>query len=116
MLVSGKPFQLSLMFLGEARSLPKGAAPERCFIRVSCGLTRTANNKIRLERLAMDKHSSLLQKSVNYGRNSSTGPKIVNDASRSVIDHSRVTLQLWHHFHDDHDDCKMFILQATGLL
>ncbi len=29
--VPGKPFQLSLMLVREARSLPKGGAPERCF-------------------------------------------------------------------------------------
>ncbi len=38
-----------------------GAYPERCFTQVGSGL-------IRLERLDRDKHSSLLQKSVNYGR------------------------------------------------
>jgi hypothetical protein len=31
--VPGKPFQPSLMFVGEARSLPYGA-PEKCFTRV----------------------------------------------------------------------------------
>ncbi len=32
--VPGKLFQPSLMFVGEARSLPQNGAPERCFTRV----------------------------------------------------------------------------------
>ena len=42
------------------------AAPERCFTRVGSGFRKY---KTRLERLARDNHSSLLLKSVNYGRN-----------------------------------------------
>ncbi len=34
MFVPDKPSQLSLMFAGEARSLPESEAPERCFTRV----------------------------------------------------------------------------------
>jgi hypothetical protein len=41
-------------------------APERCFTRVGSGLT--CKHYTRLERLARDKHSSLLQKFVTYGR------------------------------------------------
>jgi hypothetical protein len=37
--VSGKPFQLSIMFVGKARSLPEIAAPERCFTQVGSGFT-----------------------------------------------------------------------------
>jgi hypothetical protein len=46
-----------------------GTYPERC-----SGLT--CKHYTRLERLARDKHSSLLRKSVNYGRKKfySTGP------------------------------------------
>ncbi len=44
MFVPGKPFQPSLVFVGEARSLPFSGAPERYFTS-----------------LARDKHSSLLQ-------------------------------------------------------
>ncbi len=66
MFVPGKPFQPSLMFVGEARSLPWSGAPERSFTRVGSGLTR--KRKTRLEKLAVHKHSSLLRKSVNYGR------------------------------------------------
>jgi len=36
----GKPFQPSLMFVGETRSLPWSGSPERCFTRVSSGLRR----------------------------------------------------------------------------
>ncbi len=32
MFVPGKPFQPSLMFVGEARSLPKSRAPERALL------------------------------------------------------------------------------------
>ncbi len=62
---TGKPFQFSLMFMGKARGLPQGRVPERCFTWVGSGLTRKFQT--RLERLARDKNSSLLQKSVNYG-------------------------------------------------
>ncbi len=48
MLVSGKPFQHTEMFVGEARSLPLSESPDR------------------LERFAGDQHSNLLQKSINY--------------------------------------------------
>ncbi len=58
-------FQPSLIFVGEVRSLPQSGAPRWCFTQVGSGLT--CIHKTRLERLARDKHSSLLQKSVNYG-------------------------------------------------
>ena len=35
----GKPFQPSLLFMGEARGLPYSGAPERYFTRVGPGLT-----------------------------------------------------------------------------
>ncbi len=50
---------------GKANSVPYSGA--RCFTRVGSGLTH--KNQTRLERLARDKHSSLLRKSVNCGRN-----------------------------------------------
>ncbi len=68
MFVLGKPFKPSLIFVGEARSLPLSGAPERYFTQVASGLS--CKHQTRLERLAMDKHSSLLRKSVNYGRKS----------------------------------------------
>jgi hypothetical protein len=55
------------MFVGEARSLLKSREPERYFPWVISSLTYKHLNK--QERLARDKHSSLLQKSVNYGQN-----------------------------------------------
>ncbi len=58
MFVPDKPFQSSVMFADEARSLPKSGAV----------VPASLANKTRLERFARDKHSSLLQKSVNYGR------------------------------------------------
>ncbi len=66
MFVHGKPFQPSLLFVGKAKSLPYGGAPERFFNRV--GSCFTKRHYIRLERLLMDKHSSLLRTFVNYGR------------------------------------------------
>jgi hypothetical protein len=56
--VPGKPFQPSLIFVVKARSLPKSGAPERQFTWVGSGLTR--KHKTKLERLARDKHPSLL--------------------------------------------------------
>ncbi len=59
-------FQPSLMFVGKARSLPQNGAPERCFTRLSSSLAY--KQQTRLEWIARDKHSSLLQKFVNYGQ------------------------------------------------
>jgi hypothetical protein len=53
------------MIVDETRSLPQSGAPAWCFTRVGSGLV--CNHKIRLERLARDKHSSLLRKYINYG-------------------------------------------------
>jgi hypothetical protein len=39
MFAPGKSLQLSLIFVGKARSLPKSVAPEMSFNRVSSGLT-----------------------------------------------------------------------------
>ncbi len=72
--VHGKPFQPSLMFVGEVRSLPQRGSLERCFTRVGSSLTH--KRQTRLERFARNKHSSLLQKSVNNSCKMfySTGP------------------------------------------
>ncbi len=51
------------MFVGKARSLHLSGASERCFFHLGSNLT---SKQTRLERLARDKHSSLLQKSINY--------------------------------------------------
>ncbi len=64
--VPGKLLQPSLMFPGKTRDLPQSRATERCFTWVGSGLTQ--KHYTRLERLARDKHSSLLRKSVTYGR------------------------------------------------
>ena len=57
MFVLGKLFQPSLIFLGEARSLPLSKASERLFNRV--GSCLTLKHYTILERLARDEHSSL---------------------------------------------------------
>jgi len=59
-----KPFQPNLMFVGKATGPHLSGAPERCFTWVGSGLTR--KHYTRLERLVREKHSSFLQKSVNY--------------------------------------------------
>ncbi len=67
MFVPGKPFQPSLMFAGKARAYPI-EAHFRCYtVGQVPGLSH--KHPTRLERLARDKHSSLLQKSVNCGVN-----------------------------------------------
>ncbi len=63
--VFDKPFQPSLMLVGKARSLLQSGAPEGCFTQVSSCIT--CKNQTRLERLAKDKHCSLLQKCINRG-------------------------------------------------
>jgi len=57
-----KASEHSLMFAVKARSIPQSGAPQRCFIKVEFGISQT------FERLARDKHSSLLPKFVNCGR------------------------------------------------
>ncbi len=61
MLVPGRPFQRSLIFLGKARSLPQRGA-----LRVGFSLT----NKLQtcLERPDKNEQSSLQRKLINYGR------------------------------------------------
>ncbi len=61
------PFKTSVLFAGKARCLVKSVSPERGFTQVDSGLTN--KHKTRLEKIASDKHSSLQQKLVNYGRN-----------------------------------------------
>jgi hypothetical protein len=62
----GKTFQPSTLFVGKARSLPLSLAPERCFTCVGSRLT--CKHYAIVESLARDKHASLLQKFVTYGR------------------------------------------------
>jgi hypothetical protein len=62
MFVPGKPFQPSLMFAG----VPSEANFRCSTVGLAPGLTH--NHETRLELLAKNKHFSLLQKSVNYGR------------------------------------------------
>ena len=66
MFVHGKPLQLSQLFVDKDRSLPYGGAPERFFNRV--GPCFTNKQLTRLERLALDKHPSLLRTFFNKGR------------------------------------------------
>ncbi len=58
----GKLFQPSLMFVGKTRVYPSEVP---LWDRL---LTLPTNIKTGLEKLAKDKHSSLLQKFVTYGR------------------------------------------------
>ncbi len=60
MFVLGRPFQPNIMFVGKARSLPLSGAPERYSPAI------LAN--IRLDRIARNEYSSLLQTFVNYDR------------------------------------------------
>jgi hypothetical protein len=53
------------MFVEKARSL-KPKAPKRYFTRIGSDLSH--KNQTRLIRFARDKHTSLSQKHVNYGR------------------------------------------------
>jgi hypothetical protein len=53
------------MFVGKARSLPQRTTPEK---RFHLSRLQPYSQKFRLEKIARDKHSSLLQIFVNYGR------------------------------------------------
>jgi len=66
--VPGNPLQLSLIFVGKARAY-LSVAPLRCStLWKAPGLIH--KHFTMLERLARDKHASLLRKSVNYGSKS----------------------------------------------
>ena len=54
----------NVFWLGQ-KAPPQVGAAERCFSWI--GSCLTCKHYTRLERLARDKHSSLLRKSVNYG-------------------------------------------------
>jgi hypothetical protein len=62
------------MFVGKAKSLPKGSTFLVLNSRVGSGLTR--HNYTLSERFAKDKYSNLLRSYVNYGRKKfyNTGP------------------------------------------
>ncbi len=62
----GKPIQPSLMFAGKARAFPSKAPFRYSTLGQAPGLIH--KHQTRLERLAKDKHFSLLRKSVNYSR------------------------------------------------
>ncbi len=56
------------MFADKDRSLPKCAMTERC--STDTGSVLTCKQQTRLQKLAVDKHSSLLRKFVNDGHKS----------------------------------------------
>jgi hypothetical protein len=62
--VLGETFQISLMFASNAGAYSSGAPLKNSTLI----LFYYTYPKTRLERLDRDKHSSLLQKSVNYGQ------------------------------------------------
>ena len=64
---SGKPFQPSLMFVDKTGAYPRAKRLTGASLRQAPGLIR--KHQTRLERLASDTLSSLLQKFVNYGCN-----------------------------------------------
>ncbi len=58
----------SIMVVGKARSLTQVGEPKNCFTQVGSILTR--KHQTKLERIARDKHSSLLQKFVYFATES----------------------------------------------
>ncbi len=61
--VLDRPFKPSLMFMDKARGLSYSRGPEKCFIRISSGLSK---HWTRLVSLAKDKHPSLLKTFIYY--------------------------------------------------
>jgi hypothetical protein len=53
------------MLADKVRSLPMSEVPEKYSTEIGSGLLR--RHQTRLEKLARDKHSSLLRKSIKYG-------------------------------------------------
>ncbi len=93
MFVHRKPFQPSLMFVGKARSLPESGVLFGCSTQVGYSLTH--KHQSRLERLARDKHSSLLRTFVNYGRKKfynvdPMGPNVIKLFTVVIYRHSMV--------------------------
>ncbi len=66
MFVPGKLFQPSQMFAGKAGAYPSEASFS--YSTLGCAPDLTDKHLSRLEKLARDKHSSLLRKFVNYGQ------------------------------------------------
>ncbi len=64
MFVTGNTFLPSLIFVGKARNLPYSGELERGFSGVG---SRTTLKLAVQERLATDKHSSLIRTIINYG-------------------------------------------------
>jgi hypothetical protein len=71
------------LFAGKAKVLLQSGTHESFFTWVGSGLT--FKHKTRLERLARDKHSSLLRKSVNYDVKSFIGLGAGQDWSTTVL-------------------------------
>ncbi len=65
--VPGKPFKPSLMFVGKTGTYPSETHLVCSTLGQAAGLIH--KNYSRLEKLAKDKHSSLLRKFINYGEN-----------------------------------------------
>ncbi len=88
MFVSGKSFHLSLMFVGEA--YPRVEHLKVASLRYALALP--TNIRTRLERLARDKHFSLLQKSVIYGHKKfySTGPWSLDNKLMGFHSHEQI--------------------------
>jgi len=64
--VPGKPFQTSLTFESKAAAYPSEAPIMCSTLRYAPG--HTSKRTTKLERIATDKHSSLLKTFINYGR------------------------------------------------
>jgi len=77
-LVPGKAFQLGLIFVSKAGAYPRVEQLKRASLGQPPDVT--CNRKTRLRRAVSDKHSSLLQKFINYGRKKfySAGPRLSN--------------------------------------
>ncbi len=66
MFVPDTHVQLSLLFMGKARGLSYIGVAEMYLLRVGAGLM--CKHFVRLDKISCDKHSSLLQTIINYGR------------------------------------------------
>ncbi len=65
MFVPGKLFQSTLTFVGKAGAYPRVEHLKGASLRLAPDLSH--KHLTRLEKLARDKHSSLIRKFVNYG-------------------------------------------------
>ncbi len=113
MFVPGKLFQPSQMFVGEPRTYPS-EVPFRWYTlgKVPC---LTYKDSTSFERLAKEKHSSLLRKFVNNGRKFfiTLGPERI---FQMIRDYGKLTIVIVKQYSSNNNIYIQILIQSTGYL